>query len=97
MYSSTLAYIVDANVGRSSTAVAANSSIRGLFAFVAAEMAVPLQVSRRHPLLNIRSKYNTGCSWGWWVVYTLGRRDGRHRMLNTAGVVQRQEVERSQH
>ncbi|EIW74247.1 MFS general substrate transporter [Coniophora puteana RWD-64-598 SS2] len=43
IYSSTLAYIVDANVGRSSSAVATNSSFRGLFAFVAAEVAVPLQ------------------------------------------------------
>ena len=37
-------YIVDANVGRSSSAVAANSSFRGVSAFVAAEIAVPLQV-----------------------------------------------------
>ncbi|KAG1723841.1 vacuolar DHA amino acid exporter [Suillus paluster] len=43
VYASTLAYIVDANIGRSSTAVATNSSFRGLFAFVAAEIAVPLQ------------------------------------------------------
>ncbi|KAH7915438.1 MFS general substrate transporter [Hygrophoropsis aurantiaca] len=43
IYTSTLAYIVDANVGRSSTAVATNSSFRGLSAFVAAEVAVPLQ------------------------------------------------------
>ncbi|GJJ15744.1 hypothetical protein Clacol_010022 [Clathrus columnatus] len=39
----TLAYIVDANVGRSSTAVATNSFCRGLAGFVAAEVAVPLQ------------------------------------------------------
>ncbi|KAF7968295.1 hypothetical protein HWV62_31041 [Athelia sp. TMB] len=45
IYASTLAYIVDANVGRSSTAVAANSAFRGLTAFVAAEVAVPLQNS----------------------------------------------------
>lgn len=45
IYTSTLAYIVDANTGRSSTAVATNSSFRGLFAFVAAEIAVPLQDS----------------------------------------------------
>ncbi|KAG2064490.1 MFS general substrate transporter [Suillus decipiens] len=45
MYASTLAYIVDANTGRSSTAVATNSSFRGLFAFIAAEVAVPLQDS----------------------------------------------------
>jgi len=43
-YSSSLAYIVDANVGRSSTAVAANSAFRGFAAFVAIEIAVPLQV-----------------------------------------------------
>ncbi|KAG1809824.1 MFS general substrate transporter [Suillus plorans] len=45
IYASTLAYIVDANTGRSSTAVAANGSFRGLFAFVATEIAVPLQDS----------------------------------------------------
>ena len=44
IYSSTLAYIVDSNAGRSSSAVATNSLFRGLFAFAAAEVAVPLQV-----------------------------------------------------
>ncbi|KAI0770404.1 MFS general substrate transporter [Fomes fomentarius] len=44
IYSSTLAYIVDANNGRSSSAVATNSAFRGLAAFIAAEVAVPLQV-----------------------------------------------------
>ncbi|KAF8887455.1 major facilitator superfamily domain-containing protein [Gymnopilus junonius] len=43
IYSITLAYIVDANPGRSSTAVAANSAFRGVLAFVSAETAVPLQ------------------------------------------------------
>ena len=43
IYSSTLAYIVDANIGRSSTAVATNSFFRGVFGFVAAEVAAPLQ------------------------------------------------------
>ncbi|KAF9234682.1 MFS general substrate transporter [Melanogaster broomeanus] len=43
IYASTLAYIVDANTGRSSIAVATNSSFRGVSAFVAAEIAVPLQ------------------------------------------------------
>ncbi|EGN98142.1 hypothetical protein SERLA73DRAFT_55283 [Serpula lacrymans var. lacrymans S7.3] len=43
IYTSTLAYIVDANKGRSSTAVAANSAFRGGSAFVAAEVAIPLQ------------------------------------------------------
>ncbi|KAH8077265.1 MFS general substrate transporter [Cristinia sonorae] len=45
LYSITLTYIVDANVGRSSTAVATNSCFRGVLAFVAAEVAVPLQDS----------------------------------------------------
>jgi len=44
IYSSTLAYIVDANAGRSSVVVAANSAFRGIFAFVATEIAVPMQV-----------------------------------------------------
>ncbi|KAJ3567087.1 hypothetical protein NP233_g6599 [Leucocoprinus birnbaumii] len=43
MYSSILAYIVDSNVGRSSSAVATNSVFRGLFAFMGTEVAVPLQ------------------------------------------------------
>ncbi|KAG6819667.1 hypothetical protein H0H93_009747 [Arthromyces matolae] len=42
-YASTLAYIVDSNTGRSSSAVATNSAFRGLSAFVAVEIAVPLQ------------------------------------------------------
>ncbi|KAF7320829.1 Vacuolar DHA amino acid exporter [Mycena chlorophos] len=42
-YTSTLAYIVDANKGRSSTAVAANSCFRGIGAFAFTEIAVPLQ------------------------------------------------------
>lgn len=44
IYSSTLAYIVDANVGRSSSAVAASSVFRGTAGFVMTEVAVPLQV-----------------------------------------------------
>jgi len=43
IYSSTLAYIVDANAGRSSTAVATNGFLRGLSGFIASEAAVPLQ------------------------------------------------------
>jgi len=42
-YTGTVAYIVDANNGRSSTAVATNSVFRGVFAFAATELAVPLQ------------------------------------------------------
>ncbi|KAL0062974.1 hypothetical protein AAF712_010105 [Marasmius tenuissimus] len=43
VYTSTLAYIVDANVGRSSTAVALNSAFRGIGAFIMTEVAVPMQ------------------------------------------------------
>lgn len=46
-YASTLAYIVDANNGRSAVAVATNSAFRGIFAFVATEIAVPMQVGFR--------------------------------------------------
>ncbi|EPT02276.1 hypothetical protein FOMPIDRAFT_1118572, partial [Fomitopsis schrenkii] len=45
IYTSTLAYIVDANVGRSASAAALNSFFRGMFALVATEVAVPLQES----------------------------------------------------
>ncbi|KAJ8596392.1 MFS general substrate transporter [Rhizopogon salebrosus TDB-379] len=45
VYTSTLAYIVDANPGRSSTAVAASSAFRCIFAFVATEVSVPIQVA----------------------------------------------------
>jgi Na+/melibiose symporter-like transporter len=43
MYSSTLAYLVDANAGRSTLAVACNNSFRGLGGFISAEIAAPLQ------------------------------------------------------
>ncbi|KAG1900729.1 MFS general substrate transporter [Suillus fuscotomentosus] len=45
IYASTLAYIVDANPGRSSTIVATNSVFRCVFAFVAIEVAIPIQVA----------------------------------------------------
>ncbi|KAJ8456239.1 hypothetical protein ONZ45_g18794 [Pleurotus djamor] len=45
IYASVLAYLVDANNGRSSTAFAANSVFRGVCAFAATEIAVPLQDS----------------------------------------------------
>ncbi|KAI5988990.1 vacuolar DHA amino acid exporter [Pisolithus albus] len=41
IYASTLAYLVDANAGRSCFAVAMNGSFRGTLAFVATEVAVP--------------------------------------------------------
>ncbi|KAG2060694.1 MFS general substrate transporter [Suillus hirtellus] len=43
MYASTLAYLVDANPGRSAAAVATNSSFRGSLAFLSVLIAVPLQ------------------------------------------------------
>ncbi len=43
VYASTLAYIVDANAGRSTAAVASNSSFRGISGLVASEIAAPLQ------------------------------------------------------
>ncbi|CAE6440012.1 unnamed protein product [Rhizoctonia solani] len=46
IYSSTLAYIVDANPGRASSAIAANSSFRGIAGLIAAEISVPLKVYR---------------------------------------------------
>ena len=45
IYSSTLAYIADSNIGRSSSAFATNSFFRGAMACVATEAAVPLQNS----------------------------------------------------
>jgi len=44
-YTSILAYVVDANNGHSATAVATNGTFGGLTAFVATEVAVPLQDS----------------------------------------------------
>ncbi|KAG1745209.1 major facilitator superfamily domain-containing protein [Suillus lakei] len=43
MYTTTLAYLVDANSGRSCTVVATNSSFRGSLASVSIMIAVPLQ------------------------------------------------------
>jgi hypothetical protein len=43
VYSSTLAYIVDANAGRSTAAVASNSAFRGISGMIASEIAAPLQ------------------------------------------------------
>ncbi|CAE6461481.1 unnamed protein product [Rhizoctonia solani] len=43
IYSSTLAYIVDANPGRASSAIAANSSFRGISGLIAAEVSIPLK------------------------------------------------------
>ncbi|UZJ54040.1 hypothetical protein CBS101457_003360 [Exobasidium rhododendri] len=43
IYSAALTYLVDSNTGRSSGAVACNSALRGLFAFIASEVAGPIQ------------------------------------------------------
>lgn len=43
MYTCTLAYLIDANPGRSCTAVATDSSFRGSLAFISVVIAVPLQ------------------------------------------------------
>ena len=44
-YATTLAYLADANVGRTSSAFAMNSVARGTSAFMGVEVAVPLQVN----------------------------------------------------
>ena len=44
-YASTLAYLADANIGRSSSIFAMNSAARGISAFMAVEVVVPLQVN----------------------------------------------------
>ncbi|KAJ7452190.1 vacuolar DHA amino acid exporter [Mycena galericulata] len=71
-YSSTLAYIVDANNGRSSTIVAANSAFRGVFAFVAVEVAVPLQDSVGDGMSTARlitpfSEYISSSGWQYTI------------------------------
>ncbi|CAK9781077.1 MFS general substrate transporter [Cutaneotrichosporon oleaginosum] len=43
VYSSTLAYLVDSNPGRSAPAVACNSSVRGIVACVMSQVAIPIQ------------------------------------------------------
>ena len=45
IYSSALAYLVDANPGRSIAATASNSSFRGFAGMIASEVASPLQQS----------------------------------------------------
>ena len=72
MYASTLAYIVDANVGWSGSAVAASNSFRGLFAFVAAEVAVPLQVSLYSTDALTCVHHLLGRYWRWWPLYFVG-------------------------
>jgi hypothetical protein len=77
---------VDANTGRSSMAVAANSSFRGLFAFVAAEIAVPLQVSHNSSQ-EARSDVSVGYNRRRWSVYSLGRYDGGRSVHDSSGIV----------
>ena len=72
-YSSTLAYLVDANNGRSSTAVALNSAFRGVFAFVATEITVPLQVRTEFWVLYIIFLIQVipllGCCRRWYALF----------------------------
>ena len=73
-YASTLAYLADANIGRSSSAFATNSAARGISAFIAVEVVVPLQVNMNSmqmvklialdPLSNI-----PGRCWRWCEIY----------------------------
>ena len=95
IYASTLAYVVDANVGRSSSAVAINSGFRGSLAFMSAEIAVPLQV--RDLYRRLLSKLHgifTGFNWGWWIVLHLDRFVGVCRVSYLARVVEGYGVER---
>lgn len=46
IYASTLAYIVDANPGRSSSAISCNSMARGVTACIFSFIALPIRVSR---------------------------------------------------
>jgi hypothetical protein len=57
---------VDSNKGRTSTAVATNSAFRGLFAFVATEIAVPMQVSLGNGWLH--------CYWIMRIMLTINFR-----------------------
>ena len=74
-YSSTLAYLVDANNGRSSTTVATNSAFRGIYSFIATETVVPLQVCPEFLYYQI-SIHNSHCIifyLGWcrrWYVFS---------------------------
>lgn len=45
VYASALAHLVDINPGNSSTAVSVNSLFRGVMAFVASQVALPIRVS----------------------------------------------------
>lgn len=70
IYSSTLAYIVDANAGRSSSAVAVNSFFRGLAAFIAAEVAIPLHVRILLFFLTSITSRHLECVGGRWPLYS---------------------------
>ncbi|GAA5955281.1 hypothetical protein JCM21900_003032 [Sporobolomyces salmonicolor] len=62
IYASTLAYVVDANPGRSTSAVAVNSLFRGVLACVASQVAEP-----------ILDKVHSGAFYtGWAVILAFG-------------------------
>lgn len=97
IYSSTLAYIVDSNAGRSSSAVALNSCFRGFMGFVAAEIAVPLQVSlpQRPAWSNCDLNFSsTGFNRRRGPLLPLGWSPGHCRIANFACLVARWAMER---
>ncbi|KAG7562297.1 hypothetical protein FFLO_02285 [Filobasidium floriforme] len=74
IYASTLAYLVDANPGRSSSAIACNSFFRGTFAFVASQVALPIRNSIGDGgLYTIFSGLLALSCLGFWVVIANGQ------------------------
>ena len=99
IYSSTLAYIVDANTGRSSSAVSTNSCVRGLSGFIAAEIAVPLEVSALDPLVS-EAKLNSSLSCielprRWRPLLALGRPHPHSGATDCSGLVERKSMART--
>lgn len=96
IYASTLAYIVDANVGRSSSAVATNSCFRGISAFIAAEAAVPLQVCQllQNLMRFMLSNVPLGRHWRWRNLLPLGRSSISCRSTDSARMVERERLAR---
>ena len=102
IYTSTLAYIVDANTGRSSSAVAANSFFRGLTAFIATEVAVPLQVRAHIPTFHhatcstpaTDTRPSTELHRRRRTILAVGRAHGALRRAHPAGMVARRRMAR---
>ncbi|KAE9397721.1 MFS general substrate transporter [Gymnopus androsaceus JB14] len=62
VYASSLAYIIDSNVGRSGSAIALNSFVRCTLAFAFEEIAVPMQDALGDVLLIVAVMYK-GAQW----------------------------------